>query len=199
MESRRSDLMHGREDSLRVELADAAGARGMRNLEELSCGLDRLAATPDTAALEDLAGRARAMLAMEELLADGAPADACAAGLETFVTRQQIASPAAREVMTSLTDVALAPPTARALFAVVSELVAMVDADAPPDRDLRLFLASEVDDGLLVLAFAARCYPGHRRRDPARPDSTIPRSIHACGADVTCADRRQRCSCLEPS
>jgi hypothetical protein len=37
-----------------------------------------------------------------------------------------------------------------------------------------------------------RHYLGYRRRDPARPGSNPSRSAHACGGDVTCADRHQR-------
>lgn len=144
-----------RDAALATALVEARAASGARSLRTLAAELETLASTPDVERLEALASKARAMLGVEELLADGPPAGAAAAGMEAFVTRRQFTSPVECDVMTSLAEAALPAHSARALLAIVGELVAMVEADAPAERRVRLFLASEVDGGLLTLAFAA--------------------------------------------
>ena len=153
-------------------LNEAAGARARRNLLAIATELEEVVAVPDAERLDAAVRRARAMVAMEEVLVDGPPDGASAAGLETFVTRQQFASPVASQVMTSLAEVALASPTARALCAIVAELVAMVEADAPADGRVRLFLASEVDGGVMTLAFAA-----HGVEESPVPGASAARSL----------------------
>lgn len=150
------DGMVGSGRALADALADATAARSARAMEALASGIQALARTPDVGRLDALAARARAMLATEALVA-AAPSstDGAAAPLERLVTFQQVAWSAAGDVMTSLADVALPGTAVAALMAVAAELVALVEAEAPPDRPVRLFIASEQDGGELVVAFAA--------------------------------------------
>lgn len=137
-------------------LAEAAGARGLRNVQALLAEIDGLVDDPDAERLATLAARAGAMVSIERLVATTLPVEVgLAARLESLVTGQQIAWPVARDVMTSLSAVELPGAVARGLLAVVAELVAMVQADARDEWPVRLFMATEPDDGVLVFAFAA--------------------------------------------
>lgn len=141
---------------MRHLLTEAAGARADRNFRELAGGLDRLSRCPDAAALDALAARARAMLAMEGIaLAQTHPFAGSATALDSFLTRQQLAWPAAVEVTTSLMHGPLQPAVASAVAALMAELMAWIAADARPGRPVRVFVASEVGDGEVTFAFAA--------------------------------------------
>lgn len=142
---------------LEMALAEAAHARGRRNVEALADGIDALAGGTGGQGVAELAVRAHGMLAIEDL-AGGVrtPSEGLASTIERLVTYHQLAWPVARQVMTSLADVALPASAARGLLAVVSELVAIVQSDAADGREIRLFMASEPEEGGLMFAFAAQ-------------------------------------------
>ncbi len=146
---------HASEPSLHTALAEAAAARGRRAIEALAAGLAVAQTVPDPDLVDVLAARAGAMGAAEQLIAAEGWSGAIVRDLELFVTRTQIAWPTAREMMTSLSGAEISAPRARGLLAIVAELVAVVEADAPADRPVRLFLASELEERDLVVAFAA--------------------------------------------
>lgn len=154
-------MMAGSERTALVDAAfgptmdHAAAVRRLRHVRELAAAISEVEAEPDAEALAAVARRARATEALEGLIA-GVEAGACLSmTLNRFATLTQLSVPVARCMMTSIGRLPAPAGLASGLMAALNEFVFFVGEIVPAERPVRLFIASEVEEGELVLAFAA--------------------------------------------